>query len=204
LALGGIGIYSGFNLCDSLEIFTKSIHEDSTYRLFFDFSRIRRELLAEQERRNQGKPPELYLERLLEDSVFMEPSTDGIIERHGTKVLMSGLLPESYRRLNEWDEVVEYLQNVVPLPFSRAFRFGATIEERFAQEDYRVVPLTLQIGDRKEPLFRPYTDTVFRYGGQHPPEFFDLKDGGRQNFGFAWICVNDAREVIKDQKAAVC
>lgn len=195
----GIGIYSAFNLCDSLEIFTKSIQEDTTYRLFFDFSRIRRELLAEQERRNQGKPPELYLERLLENSVFMEPSSDGIINGHGTKALMNGLLPESYRRLNDWDQVVEYLQNVVPLPFSSMFKFGKTIEEKFAQEDYRVVPLTLQMGDRREPLFRPYTDSVFRRGGQHPPEFFDVKDS-RQSFGFAWICLNDAREVIKDRK----
>ena len=87
----GIGIYSAFNLCDSLEIFTKSIHEDTTYRLFFDFRRIRRALLAEQERRNQGKPPELYLERLLENSVFMEPSSDGIVDGHGTKALLHGL-----------------------------------------------------------------------------------------------------------------
>ena len=29
----GIGIYSGFNLCDSLELFTKSGDEDTTYRL---------------------------------------------------------------------------------------------------------------------------------------------------------------------------
>ena len=38
----GIGIYSGFNLCDSLEIFTKSAEEQVTYRLFFDFKQIRR------------------------------------------------------------------------------------------------------------------------------------------------------------------
>ena len=193
----GIGIYSGFNLCDSLELFTKSGGEDTTYRLFFDFRHIRRELLAEQERRSQGHPPELYLQRLLEQAVFMEPTQDGVIDHHGTQVIMSGLLPDAYRRINDWDQVVDYLQNVVPLPFSPEFKFGEVVEEKFEKEDYRVVPLTLQIGDRSQPLHRPYTDAIFRFGGLHPPEFFDLRSG-RQEFGFAWVCVNDARQTIKD------
>ena len=193
----GIGIYSGFNLCDSLEVFTKSGDEDTTYRLFFDFKQIRRELLAEQERRSQGEPPELYLQRLLEQSVFMEPTQDGVIASHGTRVIMSGLLPDAYQRINDWNQVVEYLQNVVPLPFSPAFKFGDVVEEKFEQEDYRVVPLTLQIGDRSQPLHRPYTNTIFRFGGLHPPEFFSIRSG-RHEFGFAWVCVNDARQTIKD------
>ena len=193
----GIGVYSGFNLCDSLEIFTKCADDPVTYRLFFDFKRIRKELLVEQERRNQGKPPELYLERLLEDSVFMEPSEQGAINQHGTQVIMSGLLPDAYRRINDWDQVESYLQDVVPLPFSPEFKFGKTIQDKFEKEDYRVVPLTLQIGSRLQSLNRPYTDAVFRFGGNHPPEFFDLREG-RRSFGFAWVCVNDARETIKD------
>ena len=193
----GIGIYSGFNLCDSLEIFTKSAAEEVTYRLFFDFKQIRMELMTEQERRSQGQPPSLYLQRLLEESVFMEPSQDGVIADHGTKVIMSGLLPEAYLRVNNWDEVVDYLQNVVPLPFSSEFKFGKEIENKFEEEDYRVVPLTLQIGDRYESLHRPYTDKLFRFGGLHSPAYFDLREG-RQSFGFAWVCVNDARETIKD------
>lgn len=195
----GIGIYSGFNLCDKLEVFTKSAADSVTYRLLFDFKRVRLELLAEQERRNQGKPPELYLERLLEESVYMEPAEDDIIDGYGTSVILSGLLPEAYRRLNDWDQVVDYLQNVIPLPFSPNFKYGEAIEVKFEQEDYRVVPLTLQIGDRAAQLYRPYTDAIFRYGGQHRPEFFEMKDA-RQSFGFAWVCVNDARETIKDPK----
>ena len=193
----GIGIYSGFNLCDTLEIFTKSEDEDLTYRLFFDFRRIRRELLEEQERRNSGYPPELSLERLLEDSVFMEPTDEGGVEHRGTRVMMSGLLPDAYRRINNWDEVVDYLQNVVPLPFSPEFRYGRLIQEKFEKEDYRVVPLTLQIGEQIQSLYRPYTDKVFRLGGLHEPEFFQLSVG-KETFGFAWACVNDARETIKD------
>lgn len=195
----GIGVYSAFNLCNSLELFTRSANEPSASRIYFDFQHIRRELLAEQERRVQGKSPELYLERLLEESVFVEPAPAEVVDGHATKAIMSGLLPESYRRLNDWDQVVDYLQNVVPLPFSRQFKYGHEIEEKFSKEDYRVVPLTLQIGSRREEIHRPYTDSIFRFGGRHPPAFFDVKDG-RHTFGFAWVCVNDARETIKDEK----
>ncbi len=195
----GIGIYSAFNLCDSLDIFTKSTNDSTTYRLYFDFKGIRRNLQAEQERRTQGQPPELYLERLLQDSVFVEITSNDLIENHGTKVVMSGLLPEAYLRLNNWKQVVEYLQNVVPLPFNPLFKFGTIIKERFDKEDYRVVPLTLQISRQKEQLYRPYTDDIFKHGGRHAPEFFTLQEG-KQKFGFAWVCVNDARETIKDEE----
>ncbi len=59
----GIGIYSGFNLCDSLEIFTKSAEDDITYRLSFDFKQVRRELLAEQGGKCESLDPETATRR---------------------------------------------------------------------------------------------------------------------------------------------
>jgi molecular chaperone HtpG len=195
----GIGIYSAFNLCDALEIFTRSTQDNIAYKLYFNFKRIRHDLKEEQEGRTRGQPPQLYLERLLEDSVFVEPTSNDWIEGHGTKVVMSGILSETYLRLNDWKQVVKYLQNVVPLPFSPQFKFSTEIKEKFDKEDYRVVPLTLQIGRRREKLYRPYTDNIFKFEGRHSPEFFTVQ-GGKQRFGFAWVCVNDARETIKDEE----
>ena len=194
----GIGIYSSFNLCESLELFTKSAEEDTTYRLFFDFRRIRTELLEDQERRNIGHSSQLNLEQLLSESVFIESFEDGPIEKHGTMVIMEGLLPDVYYRINDWQEVETYLQNVVPLPFDPEFRFAESLRSRFEERDYRVVPVTLEMGGRRQPIYRPYTNNVFRHGGKHDPEIFEIKDG-RHDFGFAWVCVNDARETIKDR-----
>ncbi len=194
----GIGVYSGFNLCNTLEIFTKSDEDNTTYRLYFDFKRIRHDLLEEQARRTQGQPSRVHLARLLQNSIFVETASNDLIAGHGTKVVMSGLLSEAYLRLNNWEQVVEYLQNVVPLPFSPQFKFASIITERFKDEKYQVVPLTLQIGVRKEALYRPYTDKLFTNGGRYPPQFFTVQ-GGKQTFGFAWVCINDARETIKDE-----
>lgn len=195
----GIGIYSGFNVCDSLEIYTKDGCDPNTHKLTFDFYGIRTQLLREQERRSIGLPPELHLERLLEQSVFMESIGEEPFRNRGTTVIMSGLLETAYSQLNDWDSVVDYLRNVVPLPFDPDFRYGTLIEKRFHERDYKVVPIALTLNGRQESLFRPYTDGLFKNGGRHAPEFFDVKGRGGQEFGFAWVCVNDARETIKDR-----
>ncbi len=196
----GIGIYSGFNICDSLEVYTKAKADGNTYKLTFDFFGIRTNLLKEQTRRSRGLPPALHLERLLEQSVFMESLGEDDSRSVGTTVIMSGLLPNAYAQINNWDQVVDYLRNVVPLPFHPDFRYGKTIENRFLERDYRVIPLILQIGNQQETLYRPYTDDLFKNRGRHEPELFDIKGANNRQFGFAWVCVNDARETIKDVK----
>ena len=196
----GIGIYSAFNLCDSLDIYTRSVREQDCYVIHFDFKSIRGALLEDQERKKLGKPSSLYLERLLEDAVYVDVDRDNTIAQHGTKAIMSGLLGEVYQELNNWDKVARYLQDVVPLPFSQGFNYASVIQEKFKAEDYRVVPLTLQIGSQREAIFRPYYNEMFVHGGEHPPAFFNISLDHKEQFGFAWVCINDARQVLKDTR----
>ncbi len=194
----GIGIYSAFNLCNSVEIFTKRAADTRGSKITFNFGDIRRELLKEQERRKRGLEPKLYLERLLESSVFVDPDDEGIISDHGTRLVLSDLLPECYRQIQEWGSVVSYLQNVVPLPFSPDFRYGNTLQSKLKKEDYRFIPLTLQIGSKKEQIFRPYVDDLFsKSDEQYPPAYFSIEKG-KEKYGFAWVCVN-GRRVIRNQ-----
>ena len=193
----GIGIYSAFNLCNLLEIYTKRARSRVGSRIVFHFGAIREELLKEQERRRRGLKPKLYLEGLLESNVLVENDDEGIIQDHGTRLILSDLLPDSCRHLQDWDAVVSYLQNVVPLPFDPSFAHGAKIAKKFEQEDYRVVPLTLQIGAKREALFRPYKDSHFAADVKYAPKYFTLRKG-QEKFGFAWVCIN-GRKVIKDR-----
>jgi len=190
----GIGIYSAFNLCDRLEIFTRPRTASSGSKITFDFQSMRRQLLMETERRKKGLAPQLYLEALLETSVSVTDDTESGLEAHGTRVILSGLLPLSHGRVMDWDAVVTYLQNVVPLPFSPHFSHGALLTAEFKKEDHRVVPIDLRIGDRNEPIYRPYTDALFTSPTRYPPHIIQLP-----HFGFAWICIN-GRRVIKDNK----
>lgn len=196
----GIGVYSAFNLCNTLDIFTRTSKKNPCFAINFNFKNIRKALLEDQERRKKGESSSLYLEKLLENDVSVSIDDDNTITRKGTRCIMSGLLGHVYQRLNDWDEVVSYLRDVIPLPFSPSFRHKDEIEEKFSDEDYRVVPLKLQISNRRESIYRPYNDSIFTHGGEHPPAFFDIPSGKKERFAFAWVCINDARRVLKDPK----
>jgi hypothetical protein len=193
----GIGIYSAFNLCDHLDIFTRAADEAGGHVIRFDFERMRIALLKEAERRKQGLRPSLYLEKLLQESVAVERDGSERTLGHGTLAVFQGLMRDVYERLNNWQQVTEYLENVVPLPFHPEFKYKAQIEAKFEQEDYGVVPLLLQIGARREEIYRPYRNETFTFGGNHDPNFFDAAFDGHK-LGFAWACINDARKVLKD------
>ncbi len=111
---------------------------------------------------------------------------------------MSHILGDAYKRLLDWKAVEAYLQDVVPLPFNPDFKFGRRIEKKFAEEDYRVVNLALQINDRTDNIYRPYTNELFARGGKYPPKFFPLRQGSAR-YGFAWVCISDDRKALRDQ-----
>lgn len=188
----GIGIYSAFNLCNSAAVFSKAVG-DREYKITFDFKNIRHELAKDQERRKASQPSELYLEKILEDSVYIEKSSENIISQpSGTKILFSNLLSDVYQRLNDWSEVTTYLQDVVPLPFRQDFAHKDIIEQKLLSADEKIIALSLTIGTTKGEVYRPYYNAMFTYGGRYNPKFFDMDD-----FGFAWICINDSRKALK-------
>jgi hypothetical protein len=193
----GIGIYSAFNLCEELAIHTRAERDPQGYVITINFKLIREELLREQERRKKRLPPALYLEKLLESSVFVDVDQANVVQGNGTKAIMTGLLGDVYQRLNDWDQVEAYLENVVPLPFRPDFKWAKTIERRLRDEAHRIVPVTLQILVRREEIYRPYRDSMFSYGGRHEPKFFAIPNG-KERFGIAWVCINDARQVLKN------
>lgn len=194
----GIGIYSAFNLCDRLEIYTRPSRQRTGFVLRFDFRKMRDELLKESERGKQGLPPGLYLEKLLRSTVSVSEDDSAAQSTRGTIAILSEVRPEVYDILMNWQLVTEYLQNTVPLPFRPGFKRRRTIERRFREEDYRTVNgLSLQVGAQKELLYRPYHNEMFSHGGEYPPKFIDVSSNG-QKFGFAWIYINDARRVLPD------
>lgn len=194
----GIGVYSAFNLCDKLEIYTRPRDESSSSVLTFNFRQMREQLLIEEERRKTNAPAVLYLESMLQQTVFVARAENQPLSSSGTLAVLSGLRSEVYDELNSWTRVTEYLQNVVPLPFHPNFRYKEQIEAKLVSEELKVIPVSLGIGARTEQLYRPYTDQMFAHGGTQPPEFFPVSDG-RQHFGIAWVCINDERKVLKDQ-----
>lgn len=196
----GIGIYSAFNVCNKLEIYTKP-EKGVSSKLVFEFAKIREMLKDEEERRMNGEPSQLYLEKLLSASVTAGPCDSCPLKNTGTLVVMEGIQGNVYKRLINREQVIEYLEGVVPLPFYPKFKHKNKIEAKFTEEDYRVITLELTIHEHKEQLFRPYRDPIFTHGKGFGPKFFQIKHKlGRGKLGFAWVCLNDARKYLPERK----
>jgi hypothetical protein len=195
----GIGVYSAFNICNRLEIYTRAENDERT-KLVFDFAKIREQLSEEEERRMSGEVSQLYLQKLLSESVWVEECEDCPLEKHGTLVVMVGIRGNVYKRLLDRFAVVEYLQSVVPLPFYPRFEHKRQIENKFDEEDYRVIDLQLSIDGRSEKIHRPYRNYMFTHRKGFGPRFFKVKNKlGKGNLGFAWVCLNDARKYLPEK-----
>lgn len=199
----GIGIYSSFDLCDRLEIYTKARLHDECTRITVDFAKIRVLLERKARERRNGKVSGLHLQSLLGNRVSVE-GTDSppALGASGTLVFLRGVRDVVSLRLSSRHEVEEYLQHVVPLPFHPKFKFGQDIRERLTAANYRLVDeIVLAMNGTAYPLYEPYTDDMFAHGGQVPPEFYEIRSAGskREKWGFAWVCFNDANRVLPER-----
>ena len=197
----GIGIYSSFDLCDVLEIRTRTGLDSLASKIRIDFGAIRSILADEETRRKSGEPPKLHLQLMLSQAVVVEDDDNPPFDGAGTLVILVGLLGSVFQRLNNIHQVKTYLQNVVPLPFNPTFEYREIIESKFKKEDYKVVNVDLNINGNQEPLYRPYINGIFEHGGKYPPQIFSVvSPDTNKKYGFAWVCINDARKVLKDKE----
>ena len=191
----GIGIYSAFNICKKLQIFTKTKTSETTV-ITFDFESIRAKLLAENDRRLKGDLAVESLVSLLEDTISVDECLDTPIRDFGTKVLLIGLDNNVYRKLVDLKAVREYLQAVVPLPFSPDFTYKKAIEKSFKKKDHRTINLSLTIHGDQELLYRPYNNDIFSKKKGIGPRFEPLLSTDGEELGFAWYILNDEKQVL--------
>jgi len=196
----GIGIYSSYDLCNKLEVYTKAKRKDEYTCITVDFAAIRKLLEREVKKRAEGVSSELHLEELLSERVSVEACEDPPdLGTSGTLVMLTGVRDLFSSVLSSRSDVEHYLQNVIPLPFHPDFEFGPEIRRRLTSADYRLVnEITLVVNGRESKLYQAYTGEMFTHGGEVRPEFYEVKLPGSRGakFGFAWVCYNDANKVL--------
>lgn len=206
----GIGLYSAFHLCDKLIIYTKQ-KELLPQMLEIDFSGMRELLKLQKEKRLSGeiKSEELVdLQSLLSIHIKLPNENEVALEEFpiesGTRVELVGLNPILDDLLNNFNDLYNYLQDVVPLHFNKQkFKWAEMIENKLQDicekhsAKYEVVDLRLQVGTRIENLYRPYTDDVFTNSIPLEPHFEEIVDKGTL-LGIAWGCLNSGRERISN------
>jgi hypothetical protein len=204
----GIGIYSSFHLCNRLDIYSKPKNNSSApYRLSFDFLSMRNKLNDQQSARLTGEITSdklIDLQSLLQDNITLSKLNESDYKKMGTRIEMAGLEPIFFKSLSKFEEVADYLQQVVPLHFnSDKFRWAEKIEERLTaicrqrRAEFKLINLTLQVHSRIEKLYRPYTDEQF--DGYPIEPFFKEVKSKDIFFGVTWGCLNPARKKIKEK-----
>lgn len=204
----GIGIYSSFHLCDNLRIYSRSRTDNTPYLLSFDFKKMR-EILHQQQvgrLKSQLTGDQLIdLQSLLEKHIDFKTLGTKEFPKVGTRVEMINLDPNFFKSLTKFEEVADYLRQVVPLHFqSQKFKWSEKIESKISdvcrkyKAEFELVNLTLQVNTRIEKLYRPYTDECFN-GEPLEPHFEEVKTD-RYFFGVAWGCLNPVRKKISDRE----
>lgn len=204
----GIGLYSAFHLCDTLSIYTRQ-KDTMPQMLEINFSGMRKLLEYQKEKRLAGEiqSEELVdLQSLLSTYITLSNENEIAIEEYpveqGTRVELVGLNPILDDLLNNFNELYNYLQDVVPLHFNKEkFKWADEIEKKLQDvckrhdAKFQVVDLKLQVGTKIENLYRPYTNDIFTNHTSFEPHFEEIIDKG-VFLGIAWGCLNSSRDRI--------
>jgi hypothetical protein len=201
----GIGIYSSFHLCNTLTVYSK-VKDESPNKLIFNFGKMREFLENQKDNRITSiKPQEqIDLQTLLENSIELIPLSNDEFPSVGTRVEMSGIEHNFFKSLSRYEELSEYLETVVPLPFNPEFIFAHQIQEhidkvcRKYKAAFRIINLELDINGSPTQLYRPYLDEDFKDGPQKPV-FFEMNSSDGF-LGIAWGCLAIARSTISNEK----
>ena len=207
----GIGIYSSFHLCEKMTIYTRGT-DDIPNKLEVNFGKMKSILENQKERRLSGqiKTEELIdLQTILEDCILLSENKTLNSEEFpnkGTVVELTGIEPEFYTALSNFDEVADYLRNVIPLHFNQNnFQYANQIETEIIRlcdekkQKFEIINLSLQVNSQIENLYRPYNDVDFNKDvAPQTPSFFPIEKNG-VFFGIAWGCLNSVRKKLDNK-----
>src|SRR4029077_1300908 len=149
-------------------------------------------------------PNQIALLSLMEEHTYLNELAETDFPIIGTRVELSGLDTEFFESLSKFEEVADYLEKSIPLPFSPSFMYRDEIQKYISEKckehnaEFKLVNLKLQINTREEQLYRPYNNSDFNPVPM-PPNFKELISGD-EFLGVAWACLNKANEVIKNEK----
>lgn len=207
----GIGIYSSFHLCDNLTIYSRG-SRDIPNKLEMNFGKMKQILDTQKDKRTREeiKSEDLVdLQTILEDCISL--SNDGEIEdssfpQQGTRIELTKIEPEFYSALSNFDEVSDYLRNVIPLKFNEnEFTYAKQIESEISKictkknQKFEIVELTLQVNSKIEQLYRPYRNIDFsREAAPLEPKFYSIETE-EHFFGVAWGCLNSVRKKLDNK-----
>lgn len=146
----GIGRLSALSYCSKLTFETSFSGEDVASKVIIDATKLA-ELLA------FNADMDVSVVDVL-DKVYTAEIIPVSADSHYFKVTMEGIDDSS--KLTEYDEVLLYLSQNVPVPYDPKFTWGKEIIKRLKAEGYYEpnYNVYLTYGDKTIPVFKPYRD----------------------------------------------
>ncbi len=146
----GIGRLSALSYCSKLTFETSFAGEDVASKVIIDATKLT-ELLA------FNADMDVSVVDVL-DKVYTAEIIPVSADSHYFKVTMEGVDDSS--KLTEYDEVLLYLSQNVPVPYDPKFTWGKEIVKRLKAEGYYEpnYNVYLTYGDKTIPVFKPYRD----------------------------------------------
>jgi|Deesub1362B_J571_1020462.scaffolds.fasta_scaffold04258_2 molecular chaperone HtpG len=186
----GIGIYSGFGLCDQLVITTQKLGERHRYILTFDFAAMRRRIA--EERKDRSKVTSLT--DLLSQHSWFE-SEPGDPSQHYTTVELQNIAQHHLSRLYDVARLEQYLLRNVPIDFHDDFEYKDVIAEELARlPGYRAAQVLIQADGQPDILVaKPPIPALA------PPRMGYLRREDGKQVAFYWWCRHKNPQKIPDE-----
>lgn len=186
----GIGIYSGFDLCERLVIRTKTKSDRNEHILRFYFGDMRRKLDSA---RQSSDRPVIPLSSLLEEytDYSFEPSSRR--EKTFTLVQLEELSENHLHRLSDVDEMKKYILRTLPIRFNEEFNYAEVIEKALRKNvpGYKSAKVILQIENSPQvTVEKPNIPDL------EPPRKDFIYDSKGNFLAYYWACLTSISEKI--------
>lgn len=182
----GVGIFSGFNICNRLLITTKKRGEAYRYVLELDFGAMKQRLSADR----QAGLRQPALADLIESYSSFAAEPDDEEQSHYTTVMLEDISDYHMAQFADRIKLRDYILRNLPIEFEHDFVHRAEIRERLDREvpGFNAVTVVLETdGGARETIAKPAIPEL------DSPEFQRLTrktaDGGEELVGLVWSCL---------------
>jgi hypothetical protein len=190
----GIGIYSGFDLCERLVIRTKTLADDNEHIMEFYFGDMRRKLDAA---RQSPERPVIPLTTLLEENTHYFYEKSPRPNKKFTYIQLEDLSDKHIHRLSDVNEVRNYILRTLPIRFNEKFPYAETVEKALSKyvSGYKSARVILRIED--EPTITVEKPNIPDLG---PPVMGFIRDSNKRDIAYYWACLTSVSEAITSRK----
>jgi molecular chaperone HtpG len=189
----GIGIYSGFDLCNRLRVTTKQSRTDKSQILEFDFGKMKAILY---DARKAPSRPSVPLSQLLSDYTHFSVRGGYPEDRSFTQVVLEDINDVHIRRLSNRGELRAYVLRNLPIDFDPDFKYRDLINAQLQQyvKGYNPIRMTLRSdGIEDEVIVKPNIPNL------GPPTMELVCNSLGKVIAFYWACLTEQSQRISAQ-----